>query len=833
MDISTAATWNGTPQVDVSERRLVIAVRILDEIKRLAPQTAGEGEVLNMETRLTDTGLDSLGGLALVGYVERQFGASIHLTALLGSSTIGDLITQVAQATEEIPSTDSWRNSAPGYPGQTQMRLACAVSLRDWHITAPLFLVPGLNGTPYYLQPLCKALDALGACVAFQAFGMDGSEAPLGSVEEMARCYIREMRAIQPHGPYVIAGHSFGGLIALEMAQVLTEQGESVASLLMLDTTISESEEGEDQGDEAMALFEVISVFRRFSNQPPIQVKNLVELDDDRQRQMLRKLLDKYPGAHQVVAIYRKNFVTMVRYRPRPYTGRVLLFRSREGFPMQTAHPRRRVRHQFHSPSLGWDRFCGDLRIIDVPGDHFTMVLPPQVDTLASAMQNALIARPAMSFGIERLQPCNDAMVAGRALVLGKERVHFNPLHPDCCEDPYPYFNQVREHAAVFQDSLSHWWITRYENISAALRDKSLSVDTRQLDPAKGIGEQSAIPSPLSGWARRQEGHSLTRLYNSFMLFVDPPRHTLLRKLFSPAFTPEAVQRLTHRIDERIDSLISDMRAKPEPDLMRDLALPLPIGVISSIYGIPEEDAPLLARWARDLGTGLDIGISQQAMQRAEQSAIDFTRYLREHVECLRKTPSRQGVTQLPIEAMLNQGVGLDELTANIAMSYFAGFETTTNVIGNGTLALLRHSDQFDALRNNPTLNDKAVEELLRYDAPVLYAVRYAIRDIEIAGHRIERGGTLLLMLGAANRDRAVFADPDRLDITRDARHHVTFSHGIHYCLGASLARLELQRVFLALARQRFWLVPGSLCWRKSFGLRGLERFGISWKAPS
>lgn len=827
MDISTAATRDATQRIGVGERGQAVALCILDEIKRLASQVAGHE--LGMETRLTDTGLDSLGGLALIGYVERQFGVSVHLAALLGSATIGDLVMQVTQTAEEGASNDGWRHS----PLQAQAHLTCAVFLRDWRIAAPLFLVPGLNGTPYYLQPLCKALDALGACVAFQAPGMDGAEAPLGSVEEMARRYIKEMRAIQPHGPYAIAGHSFGGLVALEMAQVLMEQGEDVAPLMMLDTTISESEEGEDQGKETMALFEVISVFRRFSKQPPLQVDSFAEWDDDRQRQLLRKLVEEYPGADQVVAIYRKNFMAMMRYRPRRYPGQVLLLRSKEGFPMQTAHPRRRVRHQFHSPNLGWDRFCSNLRVIDVSGDHFTMVLPPHARTLAAAMQGALTARPAMSFGIERLQVANHAPVAGRALVLDQESVHFNPLHPDCCEDPYPYFNQVREHAAVFQDSLSHWWITRYEDVSAALRDKSLSVDTRQLDPARDVGNGSAMPSPLSGWARRQEGYSLARLYNSFMLFTDPPRHAWLRKLFSPAFSAEAVLRLTHRIDERIDSLISDMRAKPEPDLMRDLALPLPVGVISSIYGVPEEDAALLAGWARDLGVGLDIGISQQAMQRAEQSAMDFTHYLREHVERLRKAPSGQGDTRLPIEAMLDQGISVDELIANMAMSYFAGFETTTNAIGNGTLALLRYLDQFDALRHDPALIEKAVEELLRYDAPVPYAVRYAIRDIEIVGHHIPRGGTLLLMLGAANRDPAVFVDPDRLDITRDARHHVAFSHGIHYCLGAALARLELQRVFLALARQHFWLVPGRLKWRKSFGLRGLDQFGISWEAPS
>jgi cytochrome P450/thioesterase domain-containing protein/acyl carrier protein len=809
-----------------AERRHVLIEHIANEISRLAK---AEKPTPLPETRLTETGLDSLGGMQLIGHIERQFGVAIPITTLLGSATLDDLVAKVEQLFGANAAEEGSQN-VTAHP--LQSRRSRALALRDWEIAAPLFLIPGTNGTAYYLSSLCKAFDTDRACIAFQAPGIDGAEAPLGSIEEMARRYAEEMRTIQPHGPYAIAGHSSGGVVAYEIAQLLAEQGETVSPLILMDAPISEAEQGTDQSDEVMALFELISVYCRFSEPPmePPSAQKLTRLPREQQRQALWALLSSNPAAAHVVNVYRKSFAALVRYRPRHYAGPVVLLRSKEGLPVEAMYPERRARHQFASPTLGWDRFCPVLQVIDVPGDHFTMVMPPNASALASTLQRVLNTHVTMKTGLDRLRPASHARTIGRALMVDPDGIHFDPHHSDVREDPYPFLNQIREHTPIFRDAMSQWWVTRHADVSTGLRNRSLSVDPRQLDHTRDIGGESARPSALSSWFRHQANSPLARLYNDFLLFLDPPRHTLLRKAFSPLFSHDAVQHLTHYIDERVATLVAEMRNQPAPDLMRGLALPLPVSVISMVYGVPEDDAPFVAQWARDLGIGLDAGMSHQATQKAEQSADDFTRYLREHVSRLRSThTSSQHASLLNVDEVIRNGITPDELVAHIAMSYFAGFETTTNTIGNGTLALLRNPDQFTRLREDPSLAENAVDELLRYDCPVLYALRFALEDTEIAGQAIARGSSITFMLAAANRDPAVFPDPDRLDITRtSAKHHVAFSHGAHYCLGASLARLELQRVFLALAKENFALSPGGLAWRKTFGFRGLDQFRIT-----
>lgn len=824
-DTSYATHLHG---LNFAERRYALTAHISDEITRLA--SAGQHPLLP-ETRLVDTGLDSLGGMELIGRIERQYGVAIPISTLLGSATLGDLIATLEQSLGEDPYDKEALSSSslPSHP-QAQARSSCAIALCEWQFSAPLFLIPGLNGTAYYLSPLCQLLSADRACVAFQAPGVNGAEPPLGSVEEMARRYVEEMRSIQPRGPYAIAGHSFGGLVAYEMAQILHEQGETVSPLILIDSAISESVDDADQSDEIMALFEVIGVYCRFSTEPmtPISPDHLSRLSIDQQRQVLWRVLAANPAAAHVIAVYRKSIVAMTRYRPRAYAGSTVLFRSNDGFPSEAAHPQRRMQHQFGSPTLGWAAHCSALNVIDTTGDHFTMVMPPHADTLASAMRRLLNSPARMCVGLDRLRPANRIRTIGRALVMADDRIHFDPHHTDIREDPYPFLNQIREHTPIFQDALSRWWITRHADVSSGLRNKLLSVDARLLDYTRHIEEDSAKPSAMSSWFRHQDSSPLARLYNHFLLFIDPPRHTVLRKALSPLFSQENVQHLVRYIDERVDTLMANMHTQSEPDLIRDLGLPLPVSVISMIYGVPKEDESLITQWARDLGMGLDTGMSHQAVQKAEQSAEDFTRYLRDHIARLHDTTESSSL--LNIAEVLRSGITPDELVANIAMSYFAGFETTTNMIGNGMLALLRYPAQLARLRDDPSLVESAVEELLRYDCAVQYALRFALEDTEVAGQRIPRGSSIIFMLGAANRDPKVFPDPDRLDITRHAKQHVAFSHGVHYCLGASLARLELQRAFLALTKDRFQQIPGGLMWRKTFGLRGLDQFRIAWQ---
>lgn len=811
------------------EQQQDISGRIATEIARL---TGTDPLTLTPETRLADRGLDSLAGMELLGYIEQTLGVTLSITTLLSVTTLAELMAQIGQLEQkstlhvpngaDLPVTPAGIEQGPG---------RCSLTLRSWDVPAPLFCMGGLGGTASYLSHLAQAFGGHRSCIAFRAPGIDGIEPPLGSVEELARRYIDEMRAIQPRGPYAIAGHSFGGLVAYDMALQLSEMGERVASLCLLDTSYAEPVEPADGDDEVMALFELGYMYRRLTGEErePDMITPLSSLPAEQQRDLLRQQLGIASTADHMLTVYRASHAAMLRYRPRPYAGPVCLFVSERGLPSQATHPGRRLHFHFGEAALGWDRLCPALQIIKVSGDHFTLVMPPHAQHLADALQRTVENTTHMHIGLDRLLPARGRHAQGRALDITADGIRFDPHHPDFIEDPYPFMHQLREQTPVFQDAMANWWVTRHADVSTGLRNKSFSVDSRRLDDKhRDFAEGSAKPSLLSHWFRQQEDTPLARLYNHIMPFVDPPAHTRLRKAFAPLFSPEAVQRLARAIDERVHELIADMRLQRNPDLIHGLALPLPVSVISSIYDVPREDSPFIAQWARDINIEFDA-VSQQVLERANRSTENLTRYVSEHVARLRQTTRQSSHSLFNAEEALRNGLSMDELTGNIIMSYFAGFETTTSAIGNGTLALLRHPDQMALLRQNPTLIHNATEELLRYDCPVRYTTRFALDDVNLGGRRIRRGDTVMFMLGSANRDRLAFHDPDRLDLQRDAKHHVTFSHGLHYCLGASLVRLELQRVFLALALQQFSLLPGSLIWRDSLNFRSLDRFQIAW----
>ncbi|WEL43397.1 cytochrome P450 [Pseudomonas sp. CBSPBW29] len=275
--------------------------------------------------------------------------------------------------------------------------------------------------------------------------------------------------------------------------------------------------------------------------------------------------------------------------------------------------------------------------------------------------------------------------------------------------------------------------------------------------------------------------------------------------------------------------LIANMRLRPEPDIVRDLALPLPIRVISKMLGTPQQDAFVLESWANDLFQGGNPVLAD-AIERINTSAQDFMQYIADHLGRRRRSPARDDFLSFLLEKYEGQPLSDDELAANFILLFAAGFETTASVISNSVLALMRNPDQLQLLREHPELMENAVEEFIRYEGAFRLTIRTALEDVEMGDGVIPRGDQVYFVMSAANRDPQMFADPDRLDVMRDAKRHVGFGHGIHYCLGAPLARFEIQSAIAALIRYDFAPVSGAIEWKESIMFRSMERLPIVFR---
>lgn len=815
----------------VDERRHVLCEYLNDEIQRLAP---GAGRLdASSDIRLGELGLDSLAAMELAGSLESRFKVSLPILKLLVTATFGELLAQLLAAT-----------GAGQAAGDAAPR-SQAIALSQLTAATPVFCVAGLVGIVSYLQTLAQALGDERPFITFQTPGIDGAETPLGSVEEMARRYLDEMQAIQPHGPYLLAGHSFGGLVAYEMAQQLAARQEEVRALLLIDSSCVAENRPAEQTQEIMALHELGNFFRRIKDQgqtqPAIAPEQLASMTAEQARLALSQEIGGGQALRQdtidnLARVYAASFSAMSRYRPQPYSGPVTLLRAQLGLPQDLFHPQRRVHLHFGETALGWDRTCPGLKIIDVPGDHLTMVLEPHVETLAAALRSATLDTPRLAIGLERLRPARNPQGAGRAIEVRQDEVIFNPFLDEFLENPYPALHQLREHAPVHWDAAMHaWWVTRHADVVQGLRDKRFSVDSRSAADADGqdipVQQESARPTLLSAWFRAQDGMPAASLYNDSMLFLDPPRHRQLRQCFAPLFESGGLQRWQPVIDERVDELVAEMRLRRDPDVMRDLALPLPLGVVSALLGIAQQDAALLAPWGSDIFKGFDPMLSSSVTQQINRSARNFAAYMHEHIAKRRKAPRQDDfLGHLLAQERDGMALGDQELAANCILLFVAGYETTTSVIGNSVLALLRNPGQLRLLRERPELAAGAVDEFLRYDGALRLAFRTALEDVELGGKLIRRGDAVVFSLAAANRDPKKFPDPDTLDLARDTKNHVAFSHGIHYCLGAPLAKLEIQSALKALCRHDFALAPGRLEWRQSLIFRSLNRLPIVFR---
>ncbi|TXL73216.1 cytochrome P450 [Vineibacter terrae] len=401
----------------------------------------------------------------------------------------------------------------------------------------------------------------------------------------------------------------------------------------------------------------------------------------------------------------------------------------------------------------------------------------------------------------------------------------FDLGNPATNADPFPEFARLREVDPVhWSPAMKAWIITRYDDVRRiTLNNREISAD--RLTPF------------FKANAEFQRGgiENLVRYLNHWMVFRDPPDHTRLRRLFNKVFTPTAVENLRPNIESIVGMLLdgmADKAARGEAvDYIADFAYPLPATVIMDMLGVPRADLRDVKVWSDDIA--LFIGTAQVAGNkylRAEQGARSMSAYFRGLVEARTAVPADDMISRLVLARDENDALTTDEIIGTCILLLFAGHETTTNLIGNGFLYCMRNRDQWERLCAAPSLAPSAVEEWLRYDGPSGAVARVAAADVAMHGHTIRAGQRVFAFVNAANRDPDAFADAEAFDLARDPNPHLTFGHGIHFCLGAPLARLEAQIAAVRLT-ERFPNIRVTSAvpdWHDSLILRGVKALPVA-----
>lgn len=413
--------------------------------------------------------------------------------------------------------------------------------------------------------------------------------------------------------------------------------------------------------------------------------------------------------------------------------------------------------------------------------------------------------------------PANVEFAAGEA---GSTLSLYHLLDPEVLANPYPLFHRLRAEDPVHWDPFLHAWVvTRYQDVVTVLhRYSAQRTPTPEQLSEMGLGSLNPI----------------AQLMIKQMLFMDAPSHTRLRSLASYAFSPQRVQVLRGHIQDIANRLLDKVEGNGRMDVIADLAEPLPCIVTAEMLGVPVEDYQQLKAWSQDFAEMLgNFQHNPDRVPKILKSVGEMTAYFRSAMQEQRVHP-RDGLVRSLMEAEV-QGDRLseEEVIANCIVTMVGGQETTTNLIGNGVLSLLRNPLQLEKLRSDLSLIPSAVEELLRYESPSQHTARLAPGDTILGEKRIRRRQAVIAVMAAGNRDPERFPDPDRLDITRTDNRHLAFGWAAHFCFGAALARIEGQTAFeLMLRRLGDWtLEPGPLVWRTNLGLRGLTSLPICFKA--
>jgi pimeloyl-[acyl-carrier protein] synthase len=391
-------------------------------------------------------------------------------------------------------------------------------------------------------------------------------------------------------------------------------------------------------------------------------------------------------------------------------------------------------------------------------------------------------------------------------------------LDPEVLANPYPLFQRLRTEDPVHWDPYLHAWVmTRYTDVQKVL----LEFSAQRTPAPQQLAEMGlADISPIADVMVKQ------------MLFLDPPSHTRIRGLASFAFTPQRVEALRSHITEITKSLIDVVASKGRMDVIADLGEPLPTTVTCEMLGVPVSDRHQLKEWSQDFAEMLgNFQLNPERAPKVRRTVEEMTKYFQSAIREIRRNP-REGL----IHAFLTAEVDGDRFTeeeviANTIVTMVGGQETTTNLIANGVMTLLRHPKEFDKLKSDLSLIPSAVEEMLRFEPPSQHTARLAPYDLEMGGKKIHKRQAAIAVMAAGNRDPERFPDPDRFDITRTDNRHLSFGWGAHFCFGAALARIEGQVAFEALARKlpNLQLTSDPLVWRQNLGLRGLTALNVTF----
>jgi cytochrome P450 len=389
---------------------------------------------------------------------------------------------------------------------------------------------------------------------------------------------------------------------------------------------------------------------------------------------------------------------------------------------------------------------------------------------------------------------------------------------PEVIDKPHKHFGHLRETDPVHRnEKWDGWIITRYDDVQQCLQDDqhlSVEVEADRL-------EDSSLDIPET-----------TKMFPKWVFYLDPPDHTKLRNVIGEAFNPEMVKEQHEKVETITESLIDDIKQQDpdEIELIEEFAYPLPVQVITKIMGLPLDDENQLGEWSSNIALTLFHDYSaENRFEKTEQSIREFSEYVRDVVKKRQENPQDDLITYLNQAEADGETLSEDEVVATVVGLLFAGHETTTKLLTNGILELLRHPEQMEMLREDPSIAPRAVEEILRYHGPSKSLTRGVIEDFELGGKQIEAGDRVLLSLAAANRDPRKFDNPDQFDITRGSMDHLAFGHGTHHCLGAPLARLEARTAFPAFVQAfpELELATEDIQWKRSPLVRGPEELRL------